>query len=103
MQKYLRRDVGPMGNQPWVLRVIYANWFYLSVAAMLGGLAGWALLEPWINDATAVADDDVDPASILLFPVVGACIALFLGAAEGLICRNPSRALRCGAVGMGVG
>jgi len=34
-----------------VLRVIYANWFYLSMCAMLGGLAGWACLEPFFNEA----------------------------------------------------
>ena len=38
MQKYLQRDVGEIGRQPWLIRVIYANWFYLSIAAALGGL-----------------------------------------------------------------
>jgi hypothetical protein len=102
MQTYLQRDGGDAGNQPWVLRVIYANWFYLSLAAMIGGLVGWAILEPFISDFD-MAEEEIDPASMLLFPVVGGCIALFLGAAEGLICRNFSRAVRCGAVGMGVG
>lgn len=101
MQNYLRRDIGPVGNQTWIVRVIYANWFYLALCSMIGGLVGWALLEPWI-------DDNIDPeeqlaASILMFPVVAASVGLFLGAAEGIICRNPLRALRCGAIGLAIG
>jgi hypothetical protein len=103
MQNYLRRDVGPIGEQPWVLRVIYANWFYLSIAAMLGGLLGWVILEPWINDFEMVAEDEIHVPSLFMFALVGAGVGLFLGAAEGLICRNLVRAIRCGAVGMGVG
>ena len=50
MQSYLRRDVGPMSDQPWLVRVIYANWFYLAVCSMIGGLVGWAFFEPWFDD-----------------------------------------------------
>lgn len=101
LQNYLRRDVGPVSDQPWLVRVIYANWFYLAICAMAGGLVGWGLLEPWFDDNRP--DVEFDPAAILMFPVVASSIGLFLGAAEGLICRNPLRALRCGAVGLGVG
>ncbi len=101
MQNYLRRDVGPVGNQPWIVRVIYANWFYLAVCSMIGGLAGWAVFEPFIDDN--VDSEEQLLAGVLMFPVVAACVGLFLGAAEGLICRNLTRALRCGAVGLGIG
>ena len=101
LQNYLRRDVGPIGNQPWIVRVIYANWFYLAVCSMIGALVGWGLLEPWFTDDNLVGEFDV--VGLLMFPTVVACIGLFLGAAEGIICRNPSRALLCGAVGLGVG
>jgi hypothetical protein len=101
MQNYLRRDVGPVGNQTWIVRVIYANWFYLALCSMIGGLVGWALLEPWIDDN--VAPEEQLAASILMFPVVAASVGLFLGAAEGIICRNPLRALRCGAIGLAIG
>jgi hypothetical protein len=101
MQNYLRRDVGPVGNQTWIVRVIYANWFYLAMCSMLGGLVGWALLEPWIDDN--VLPEEQLAASILMFPVVAASVGLFLGAAEGIICRNPLRALRCGAIGLAIG
>jgi hypothetical protein len=41
--------------------------------------------------------------SLLLFPLVAGLIGLFVGAADGLICRLPRRALLCGAVGLVVG
>jgi hypothetical protein len=42
-------------------------------------------------------------AGILLFAAVAGFIGLFIGAADGLICRLPRRALLCGAVGLLVG
>lgn len=42
-------------------------------------------------------------AGLLLFPIVAGMVGLFIGAADGLICRLPRRALLCGAVGLGVG
>lgn len=101
MQNYLRRDVGPVSDQPWLVRVIYANWFYLAVCSMVGGLAGWGILEPWFDDNRL--DKETDLAAIFLFPVVAGSVGLFLGAAEGIICRNAVRALKCGAVGLGIG
>jgi len=101
MQQYLSRDLGAAEEQSWLVRVIYANWFYLSVSAMIGGLVGWAILEPWFDDFEP--EDELGLATTLLFPAVTACIGLFLGAAEGLICRNLSRAVKCGMVGLGVG
>lgn len=106
MQNYLRRDAGPVSEQPWLIRIIYANWFYLSLCSMIGGLVGWILLEPWFTDglaADAGDDDTIAPAKFLLFPVVAGCVGLFLGAAEGIICRNLSRAAKCGAIGLGIG
>lgn len=102
MQRYLQRDVGEIGRQPWLIRVIYANWFYLSVASAVGGLVGWACLEPWYDDTSAI-EEEADVIGLLIFPIVAAGIGLFLGAAEGIICRNPLRAVRCGAVGLGIG
>jgi Inner membrane component of T3SS, cytoplasmic domain len=42
-------------------------------------------------------------ASLLLFPLVAGFIDLFIGAADGLVCRVPRRALICGLVGLFVG
>lgn len=42
-------------------------------------------------------------ASLLLFPLVAGFIGLFIGAADGMVCRLARRALLCGAVGLFVG
>jgi len=99
-QQWLQRDVGEVSEQPWLIKVIYANWFYLAICSGVGALVGWAVLEPFFSD-DPLAEDTV--AALLMFPVVAGCIGLFLGAAEGIMCRNPNRALLSGAVGLGVG
>lgn len=99
-QQWLTRDISDAPDQPWLIRVIYANWFYLSMAAGLGGVCGWALLEPFFSDDPN-AEDTV--AALLMFPVVAGFTGLFLGAAEGIMCRNPRRAMISGAVGLGTG
>jgi hypothetical protein len=47
--------------------------------------------------------DRAQAAGMLLFPLVAGFIGLFVGAADGLICRLPRRALLCGGVGLLVG
>ena len=42
-------------------------------------------------------------AGMLIFPLVAGLIGLFIGAADGLVCRLPRRALLCGFVGLLVG
>jgi len=101
MQQYLTRDFDAGASRPWVIRMIYANWFYLSIAAMLGGLAGWAIMEPFYDDNAP--DDETNLMALLVFPTVAAGVGLFLGAAEGIMCRNYVRALTNGIVGLGVG
>jgi len=86
-QAYLRRDVGPVADQPWVIRIIYANWFYLAVCCAIGGLVAWAITEPFFDDNDIAQEATL--AGILIFPAVAACVGLFLGAAEGIMCRNP--------------
>ncbi len=103
MQQALRRETGPINPQPLIIRVIYSSWFYLSIASGLGALAGWAVLEPFIDEGHQRPQDGPPIALMLLFPVVAAGIGLFLGAAEGIMCRNPSRAAICGLVGLGIG
>lgn len=103
MQAYLTRDLEPASDRPWIVRVIYANWFYLAIASMCGGLLGWALLEPFFDDFREEIEGEVDVAGLLLFPTVTGCVGLFLGAGEGLVCRNFLRAVKSGFVGLGVG
>jgi len=98
-QAYLRRDVSAVGDQGWVVKVIYANWFYLAVCSAAGALAGWACVEPFIDDSVP----EFRAIDIFAFGIVTGFIGLFLGAAEGLMCRNVTRALLCGSVGLGIG
>ncbi|HIQ22167.1 MAG TPA: FHA domain-containing protein, partial [Planctomycetes bacterium] len=102
MQQALRREVGELPPQPLVIRVIYSSWFYLAIASGLGALVAWLFLEPFFDD-TAEPVGGFDVVGLLLFPTVAGCVGLFLGAAEGLICRNLTRAALCGAVGLGIG
>lgn len=101
-QEVLRRPVPEVPPQPLLLRILFASWFYLSIAAGLGGFCAWAVLEPFFDDADLI-EPGIDIAAILLFPTVAGGIGLFLGSAEGLMCRNFSRAAICALVGLGVG
>ncbi|MCA9079909.1 MAG: FHA domain-containing protein [Planctomycetaceae bacterium] len=101
LQAHFQRNIDPTGDQPWVIRVIYANWFYLSVCCMIGGLLGWAIMEPFFDDNALEGEGSL--AAILLFPVVASSVGLFLGAAEGLMCRNIQRAVASGLTGLVVG
>lgn len=100
-QSWLAKDAAQVSDQPWLIRVIYANWFYLAICSAIGALAGWAIVEPFFDDNAVQGEDFV--VAILLFPTVAAGIGLFLGAAEGIMCRNMSRAAISGSVGLGVG
>ncbi|HKD36857.1 MAG TPA: FHA domain-containing protein [Pirellulales bacterium] len=101
----LKRQMPQIDVQPLVVKIIYSNWFYLSVACLVGALIGWGILEPFFDDrrAAQMREDHIDPIALLLFPTVAGFIGMFLGAAEGLMCRNPTRALKSAAVGLGVG
>ena len=101
-QQALNREIGAVSDQPWLIRVIYANWFYLAVCAGLGGFVGGLVLEPFFDDS-AMAEGEIQIGAILIFPAVAGAIGLFLGAAEGLMCRNGSRAIINGTVGAAVG
>jgi hypothetical protein len=102
MHESLRRDLGELPAQPLLVRVIYASWFYLAIASGLGAFVAWAILEPFFDDR-AMAEQRFQLAALLFFPTVAGFVGLFLGAAEGLMCRNFLRALLCGSVGLGIG
>ncbi len=107
MQQALRRDTGPIDPQPLIVRIIYSSWFYLSIASGLGGLLGWAVLEPFCDEKAIIRGNQslltILVMLLLIFPIISSTIGLFLGAAEGIMCRNPSRAVVCGLVGLGIG
>ena len=101
-QDFLRRDVGELAPQSLIARIVYSSWFYLSICCGAGALLSWAIVEPFFDD-NAIHGEGVNAAALLMFPTVAAGIGLFLGAAEGIMCRNSQRAVISGAVGLGVG
>lgn len=103
-QAQLTRSMGDIEEQSWFTKLIYANWLYLSFWCMVGALIGWGLIEPFYDDDVEGPDPPAQTAAeIFLFPTVSAFIGLFLGAAEGIMCRNLARACISGLVGVGVG
>lgn len=105
-QEYLRRDIGDLEQQSWFARIIFSSWFYLAICSGLGAFVGWLIMEPFFDDNAlngAIDDDQIPIVGIMIFPVISGCVGLFLGAAEGIMCRNPMRAVVSGTVGLAVG
>lgn len=102
-QAMLQRAVPEAIERSLAARIFYSSYFYLGAAAGLGALIGWAILEPFFDDLEIGAEEGINVAAVLMFPTVAGLIGLFLGGAEGLICRNLRRALLCGTVGLGIG
>ncbi|MHB1560139.1 MAG: FHA domain-containing protein [Isosphaeraceae bacterium] len=98
-QAMASRAMPEVEPQPWILRVFYSSYFYLSLAGGLGAMVAWMVMEPFINES----EHSSLWALLLLFPSVAAMSGLFIGAAEGIMCRNLERALICGSVSLAVG
>lgn len=101
-QAVANRPVPEAPPRPLIIRILYSSWFYLSIASMIGGLCAWAVLEPSFSDKD-LEDQRLHLAHYLLFPTVMGGVGLFLGAAEGIICRNLLRATLSALVGIGIG
>ncbi len=101
IQQNLQRELGEIEQTPLFFRVIYSSWFYLALTSGLGAFVGWLLFEPFFDDNEEGGRAVV--VGLLIFPTIAGCVGLFLGASEGIMCRNPGRACISGAVGMGVG
>jgi Inner membrane component of T3SS, cytoplasmic domain len=103
-REVLRRAVPEAPARLWIVRVFYSTWFYLSLAGGLGAFTAWACLEPFFAEGANVRNDGASGLlSFLMFPAVVAGVGLFIGAAEGVMCRNPRRALVSAVVGLGIG
>ncbi len=98
-QSMLSRALPEIETQPWILRVVYSSYFYLSLASGLGAFVGWMIFEPFISDRE-IGENLI---GLLLFPTVAGFVGLFLGAAEGIMCRNLPRAAISALVGLGIG
>jgi hypothetical protein len=104
-QAAMSRVMPEVQPQPWILRVLYSSYFYLSLASGLGALVAWMILEPFFEERMDLqgGQGGFQWANFFLFPTVAGSIGLFLGAAEGVMCRNAQRALICATVGLGIG
>ncbi|HUG91473.1 MAG TPA: FHA domain-containing protein [Planctomycetaceae bacterium] len=102
VQQSLRRDLGEIEPRPLIVRVLFSSWFYLAIASGLGAFVAWAVMEPYFSDDPFLGNENL-VVRILFFPTVTGFVGLFLGAAEGLMCRNLGRAAVCGSVGLGIG
>ena len=104
IQDQLREAVDPIDDQPWYVKLIYSSWLYLAFASMTGAFLAWALCEPVFTDNPFVDSPLSDLLGfLLLFPIVAAMSGLFLGMAEGIMCRNPQRAAFNGLISFVVG
>ena len=102
-QDLRRRPIPEFAPQPFLLRVLYSSYFYLSLTSGLGAFLAWALLEPFFDDMAMARGENAGIVNYLIFPTVAGMIGLFLGATEGLMCRNVRRAVISGLVGVGIG
>lgn len=102
IQEGLAKNIEPSEPQSWIVRLLYANWFYLMIWGGIGAIIGWALIEPFFNDKEMI-EGTVEWSALLLFPTVAGFVGMFLGAAEGIMCRNAARAVTNGVVGLAVG
>jgi hypothetical protein len=104
-QEMLARAMPEVDAQPFIIRLFYSSYFYLSIAGGMGAFLGWAMLEPLIDDKSLGGDGPLSEklAGLFLFPTVAGMVGLFLAAADGVMSRNFLRALLCTAVGVGIG
>lgn len=98
----LRNAMPEVEPQPLLIRIFYSSYFYLSVAGAVGGLVAWGLMEPFVHDGERL-QGNAPLLQYLVFPTVAGFIGLFLGAVEGVMCRNLPRALISAVVGLGIG
>ena len=100
LEKSLVRPVGDFVEDiptPFYLNPV----FYYALAALLGGLAAWAIQEPFISDQQVEGLPFIS--DFILFGAVAGMIGLSVGLVFGLANGNISRGFYCAAIGMGVG
>lgn len=101
-QEFLNRGVPEIAPQSFSRRIFFSSWFYLSIFAGFGAFLGWLAVEPFFDDPT-IDQPQQSGAAIFFFATVAGCAGCFLGLGEGIMCRNPLRALVSGGVGLAAG
>jgi len=100
-QELLRRNMPEIPPSSLFSRVFFSSYFYLGLASALGAFCAWAMFEPFFDDRAI--HEGFSLVALFFFPTVAGMIGLFLGGAEGIMCRNLGRAAICAIVGLGVG
>lgn len=100
-----RRAAGPAPGGAASREAMKVPFYYNPIVAYaffgaVGAAIAWAVVEPSMR-ASELGEDNI--AGLLLFPLVGACIGLFVACCDAILSRNPTKALHCGAVGLGIG
>ena len=101
-QAMLNRALPESSQQPFIVRVLYSSYFYLSLASGLGAFVAWMIIEPFFDDRST-GPSRFRGLPSCCFPRSMGFVGMFLGAAEGIMCRNVQRAPICAAVGLGIG
>lgn len=88
------RNAPPVEQIP--VSFIYRSWFNLMLAGGLGAFLAWAVNEPYINENDK---GNFEGQAILLIATVVSFTGLFIGAMEGILSKNFSRAFKAGGLG----
>jgi hypothetical protein len=102
-QAVLTRGVPETPPQSLIIKILYSSCFYLSVAGVVGGLGAWACTEPFYNEKAMAEPHSAVLSDMTFFAIITAGIGLLLGIVEGLVCRNPLRAVTSALAGVGIG
>ncbi len=97
-----RAGVPAVPAEPAKTSFIHRNWFYLMMAGLIGAFIAWAIIEPFFRDEDIINNRQAGIAFLMLISV-GGLAGLMIGAMEGILARNYSRAARSGLIGLGIG
>src|SRR3974377_2485925 len=75
-QAVLQRAMPEATPQPFIVRVFYSSYFYLSFAGGVGAFVAWMMLEPFFDD-DRIGRAEFQWAAVLMFPTVMGFVGLF--------------------------
>ncbi len=101
-QALLRRADLDFEPRPLWKAVLFSSYFYLSISCGFGAFCAWLLLDPFFIDGPNPQGSNALVA-FLMFPTVVGLIGFFLGAVEGIMCRNLLRASISAVAGLAIG
>lgn len=98
-----RRPAAPANREPPRVPFYYNPMWVYTFAGAIGAITNWAILEPFVSERNRNEGGVNMLASLLLFPLTGAFVGLFIAMSDAALSRNISRALYCGVVGLVIG